>query len=143
MCGHHVWKPPINDITDDFINLETDFTAVNHDDGQILYIPLSLPFPPSGCICCAVIAQVMMYLFNSIFGLARSLDSLPDPHSLSRHCSLGFAAALRFPRVLINAFVRDMAKCSLRITGREGGEGRREADADWVFGFKRTNGLSG
>ena len=33
-----------NDITEDFINLEPDFTAVNHDDGwDSPYCPLPLP----------------------------------------------------------------------------------------------------
>ena len=82
----------------------------------------------------------MMYLFNSIFGLPPSLDCLlthihhPSAGSVSRPP----LPLLPFLRVLINAFVRVMAKCGLRITGRER---KRDAAAaaDWVFGFERTN----
>ena len=115
---------------EDFINLETDFTAVNHD-------PLSLTLLASSAAVRSGIgiAQVMMYLFNSIFGLPPSLDCLLTHISSAGSVSRPPLPLLPFLRVLINAFVRVMAKCGLRITGREGDAAA--ADADWVFGFER------
>ena len=119
---------------EDFINLETDFTAVNHDA-----LSLTLLASSAAVRSGIGIAQVMMYLFNSIFGLPPSLDCLLThifPPSFPRLAPFRGRPS-SFLRALINAFVRVMAKCGLRITGRE-----RERDAtaaDWVFGFERTN----
>ena len=84
----------------------------------------------------------MMYLFNSIFGLPPSLHCLlthiPSAGSVSRPP----LPLLPFLRVLINAFVRVMAKCGLRITGRER-RGMPPTLIGYLVSNERTNGGSG